>query len=391
MRSPLARAIGLLLAGAASVAAGDTEIRQQLGLEWRHFPHSHLPPQADNDISLEWEGYYRRRWNDGHDIFVAVPWARLNSEDSQRSRLDFQSLSWVHWRGDWEVRSGIRTVTWQVAESLHLVDVINQIDAASDVDREDKLGQPMVNLVWTRPWGSLELFVLPYFRERVLPGREGRLRPAVPFETDEADYESGAERWRTDAAARWSWIAGSFEMALSHFSGTSRDPMFNLEEGRLRPFYPVIDQTGLELQYAAGNWLWKFEGLTRSGFGERYAAGVGGFEYTYAGVGGSGYDLGVLAEYLWDERDGAVFANDFFAGLRFGLNDLAGTEMLIGGIVDADTEEYLGFAEFSRRLGGRWRISLDARAFGGPSRDADRDLGFLYRDDYFSLQLTRFF
>jgi hypothetical protein len=48
----------------------------------------------------------------------------------------------------------------------------------------------------------------------------------------------------------------------------------------LIPFYAIISQGGIDLQYTKEAWLWKFEGITRSGQGKTFAAAVGGFEYT---------------------------------------------------------------------------------------------------------------
>ena len=55
-----------------------------------------------------------------------------------------------------ELRAGIGRVFWGVTESYHLVDVINQTDLVENVDRKDKLGQPLVNFTLVRDWGALE-------------------------------------------------------------------------------------------------------------------------------------------------------------------------------------------------------------------------------------------
>ena len=44
------------------------------------------------------------------------------------------------------MRLGLRKVYWGVTESQHLVDVINQTEGVENLDGEDKLGQPMLNL-----------------------------------------------------------------------------------------------------------------------------------------------------------------------------------------------------------------------------------------------------
>ncbi len=78
-----------------------------------------------------------------------------------------------------ETRVGVRRVFWGVTEFQHLVDIINQSDSVEDIDNEDKLGQPMINLSLVKDWGIVDFFVLPYFRERTFAGAEGR--PGLAF------------------------------------------------------------------------------------------------------------------------------------------------------------------------------------------------------------------
>ena len=364
----------------------------QLALEARQFGEPNGDEQFNNDVSLSGEMKISREWNDGYDEFVAIPSFRLNNRDSDQNRFDFKSLSWNHQGDNWSIRTGVRTVTWQVTESLHLVDIVNQIDASADVDGEDKLGEAMINAVRLTDWGNMEILVMPGFRERVLPGENARLRGPVLFDTKGADYESGAAEWRTDVAAKITWIPDDWEIALSHFSGTSREPVFNFVNGKLRPEYRIVDQTGLELQYAAGNWLWKGEAISNAGFEEqRYAAAVAGFEYTWSGLGETGYDIGFLGEYLWDERDYSQTANDVFLGARLSLNDIPGTSLLIGAIADLHTEEYLGIAEFSRRIGSGMKLDVELRVFGRPGSPAEGDFGILHKDDYINFILTKYY
>ncbi len=383
-------AIALLMA-ALSVPA-TAAIEATVSVESRVFARSNLPGQSNNDTTVALSLRYESIWNDGRDELIVIPHVRVNDRDSEQNRIDFESFSWNHRSGDWSLRSGIRTVTWQVAESSHLVDVINQIDASRDIDGEDKLGELMFNAVRLTNWGSAEILVMPGFRERVLPGKGGRLRTPIPYDNQHADYESSAGNLRTDIALRLSWIPGEWEVSLSHFSGTGRAPRYRVVDGRLRPYYPVIDQTGLTAQYASGNWLWKAEAISNSGQTDsRYAAAVAGFEFTWSGVGISGYDLGFLAEYLWDERDAAALSNEVFGGVRVGLNDIDGTEFLIGAISDLHNEEYLGIIEGSRRFGPNVRAALEARVFGRPGGAVVGDFGFLHRDDYLDVKVEWYF
>lgn len=415
----LVAALGLLFAQSALAESTRFEIRHELGLEFRQFTQPSDYVDHNQDASLSWQGRfaYDRLDSSGRlkNNFTVVPFVRYNSQDSERSRFDLQSLSWTHINRNWELRSGVRTLSWRTTESIHLVDIINQTDLTGDVDGEDKLGQTMVNLVWSGNWASVELFLLPGFRERLFPGDDARLRSPLVFAVDDSMYESGAEQWRTDAAMRTTFLLGDWELAISHFSGTSREPLLLLGGGAsanaatLIPYYPVIEQTGLEVQYAAGDWLWKFEGISRSGFRlplqlqaqaaqrnqGQFVAAAAGFEFTWSGLGETGYDLGVLTEYLWDQRRDELFANDIFLGLRLGLNDIQGTELLLGAIADIDHEEALAFIEYSRRFGDSARVDVTARVFdaagNAQTRMRDSDFFDLHNDDYLSITYTHYF
>lgn len=388
----IATASTVALFASQALMADDWQKEGQLTLELRQFAEPNMDRQFNNDSSLSGEIKISKEWNDGYDEFVAIPSFRVNNRDSGQNRIDFKSLSWNHQADTWALRTGVRTVTWQVTESRHLVDVINQIDASADIDGEDKLGEAMVNAVKLTDWGNMELLVMPGFRERVLPGEHARLRSPVPFDTKGADYESGAAEWRTDVAAKVTWIPDDWELALSHFSGTSREPVYNFVNGTLRPEYRLIDQTGLEVQYAAGNWLWKGEAISNSGFErKRYSAAVAGFEYTWSGLGETGYDVGVLSEYLWDERKFSPLREDIFVGARLSLNDIPGTTLLIGAITDLKTEEYIGLAEFSRRVGNNLKLDVEVRLFGKPGNTGQSDFNLLHKDDYINVILTRYY
>ena len=403
-RSPLLAATSaalIFLSASASAGTSSTETswRQEIAFEARQFAQSSRVVNHNQDTSLSWSAHYEV--TEDNRSFTFVPYAIINSQDDERSRFDIQSLSWTWHQRRWEFRGGIRTVTWQTTEAEHLVDILNQNDFTGDIDREDKLGQPMLNWVYKPDWGTLELFVLPSFRERLFPGERTRLRGPLEFSTDDAAYESSAEELRTDVAVRSTILLGDAEIAISHFSGTSREPILRLVDNQLGSYYPVIDQTGLEWQYAAGDWLWKLEAISRSGFNDesnagfdRYEAAVGGFEFTWSGLGESGYDLGILAEYLWASRREEPLSDDVFIGVRLGLNDLESTDLLAGAIVDTDHSEYLAFAEFSRRIAEVGRIDITARAIGSPrsrfTRISDSQFIELHRDDYLTVEYTHF-
>jgi hypothetical protein len=295
----------------------------------------------------------------------------------------------------------VNKVFWGVTESRHLVNIINQIDGVEDIDGEDYLGQPMINIGTQRGWGRLDVFVLPYFRERTFPGSDGRFRPAFPVDTKNARFESDDEEKHIDFAARYSHYFGDWDVGLSYFYGTDREPVLAIDpanvnaqgEGRLVPTYNLINQGGLDLQYTSGAWLWKFEGIVREGQGKTFAAAVGGVEYTWFQAMNSNADVGFLAEYLWDDRDAeaptTAQEDDWFFGARLAMNDIQDTEMLAGFTIDFDTGETFYNLEAERRIGDDYDLELRARVFTGA--DIDQDTAAFQRDDYIQIRLSRYF
>lgn len=368
----------------------------QIAVELRgFFQAAAFPEQPRASASLLAQPEYYREW--GGQSLLITPFVRLDTGDPDRTHVDIRELQWQYAGRTWELRLGVGKVFWGVAESQHLVDIINQVDLVENIDGEDRLGQPMVNLALIRPWGTLDFFVLPGFRTRTFASPDGRFRFPQRVATELTQFESAAEEHHVDFAVRWSHVIGDLDIGIAHFRGTGREPSFvvGIDANRQEVFIPryeQIDQTGLDLSWVRGEWLWKVELDNRTGQGDRFAAVTGGFEYTLVGVFGTSADLGLLAEYLWDERGERAlspFDDDLFGATRLALNDVQGTELLSGVIVDRHTGASVVNIEGSRRLGDRWRLSVEIRSFIGiPQAD------FLYglrSDDYVQLEFARFF
>lgn len=371
--------------------SGNIEFEHRFFLEDNQFSNQE---DISNSISIQPELYYE--WNDGYDSITFSPFLRYDSHDSRRSHADLREFFYLMSREDWILRLGVKKVFWGVTESIHLVDVINQTDAVENIDGEEKLGQPMINLAWVQDWGTIDLFVMPYFRERSFPGSKGRLRSGLTVEIDDAEYESGAKEWHTDIALRYENTFEDVDLGLSYFYGTSRDPRFEIRPGsdglEAIPIYDLIHQYGIDLQYTKDEWLWKWESIYRSGSEEGYTAIAAGFEYTFFDFKESGIDLGVLCEYLWDSRDensAAAFQNDLFLGTRLTLNDVQSSEFLAGLIYDLEGGGHSFVIEASRRISDSWKISLEFRTFHNSIQG--EVLEQVSKDDHLLLSVAYFF
>ncbi len=390
--------LGMWAFASTPAAVAGAELSGYVAAEFRAFPDAALDPrQHDENASAVAEPEWSWQYNGGRSTFAVVPFLRVDQGDDERTHFDLRELTWSTAHERWELRIGVRKVFWGVTESQHLVDIVNQTDLVENPDGEDKLGQPMVNIAWIRDWGTLDVFVLPGFRERTFPGAQGRLRTHPRVETDRAIYESSREERHVDFALRWSHVIGDWDLGLAHFHGTSREPRFvpvTEPDGEvvLAPLYEQIDQSGADIQATKGAWLWKLEAITRSGQGERFFAATGGLEYTFFGIQGTAWDLGVVAEYLYDDRDAGSappFEDDFFAGVRLTLNDVQSSTALVGCIVDLSGAGRLCSLEASRRLGEHWVLSVEARQF--QELDARDPLFTLRRDDYLQAELAYHF
>lgn len=334
----------------------------------------------------------------GRDRFTLIPFLRVDAHDERRTHADLREANWLHVGDGFDLVLGLDKVFWGVAESRHLVDIVNQTDLVEDIDQEDKLGQLMLQLQLDRDWGMLQGFVMPVFRERSFPGDKGRFRGPLPI-ADDAVYQSDAGQYHPDLALRWSRTFGGLDIGVSQFRGTSREPRLVAEARgggtELVPHYDLIDQTGVDAQYTSGAWLWKLEAIARFGQGDAFAATVAGFEYTLYQVADSDADLGLLLEHLYDgrEEDGdaplTVFQNDVFAGARLTLNDEPDTTLLAGAIVDAEDGSVSLSLEASRRIGRDMKAELEARIF--PKAASDDPLYRIRRDGAVTLRLSRYF
>jgi len=389
-------------------------------------------PLSDPDLSLIAELFYRR-----------------DADDPRRSHGDARQAYLQALGRDVEVYAGWRRIFWGVTEARSLVDTINQTDLVEDIDGGAKLGQPMIQMRWLDGIGTLDAFLLAGTRQRTFPGPEGFPRIPFPIARRASRFPDG-EQNRLDYAVRWQFRGRGFDLGLSWFDGTARDPDFlpclaegsdfpnteggpncNLQDAMpdeplpgplidllqllrlapsdstveaetrqkvmdnlvLVPDYPREQRAGLDLQYLDAGLALRLEALARHRGSDWTTAAVAGLEYTLPGFFETGWDVSGLTEYLYDSRDGDVFtqrfANDLFFGTRISLNDLAGSVLLAGVIVEPDFGNRLFSVEASRRLWSDWRLTADIRVFSDLPNDPLVDL--IDGQDRIRILLQRFF
>ena len=327
--------------------------------------------------------------------FTVTPLYRYDSADPQRKHADLREaylLTFGEWgENSWEIRLGFDRVFWGVAEVHNLVDIVNQVDLVEHPRDRPKLGQPMAHLTMSGDWGVAEAFLLPYHRKRTFPGPRGRHRSGYPID-DDALYESGAEERRVDLAFRYGNAVGLLDFGLSVFAGTSREPVFlpTGPAGPLIPYYERIRQFGVDAQLTTEPWLYKMEAIRRGGARnllgreENYSALILGLERTLYALFGSGTDLTVLAEWLYDgrgRRATTVWQNDLFVSGSLAFNDVRDTRLVAGLLGDLRHDYRALNLELKRRLSNSWTVRLE----GVVTLSADpKDLTYSGRRDSFA-------
>lgn len=402
----------VLAAGAAAaleIAHGELSGRIAAEGRWFYQDNAHAGQDSHNSgLVVEPRLYVE---DDGGRSITVKPFFRYDAGDAGRTHADLREGYFLIFgeagEGEWELRLGVDRVFWGVAESRHLVDIVNQTDLVEHPNEEAKLGQLMAHLTFAGEWGALELFALPYHRQRTFPGRSGRLRSRFVVDDEHVSYESAAGEWHVDLAARYSRSAGPLDLGLSVFDGTSREPCLacvppRLDERReplLVQHYEQIRQFGLDAQITIESWLLKLEVIHRAGASnglgreQDYAAFVAGGEYTFNAVFDSNADLGLLAEWTYDGRgDNAphVFNNEAFAGVRLALNDVEGTQMTVSILWDLDHESRSLGLELTRRLTDQWSLEVAGTFFVAVDEE-DLNLYQTRRDSFVEMGLTYHF
>lgn len=386
---------GLLLLVSGS---GFAEFSGYVAVEAVTFPDAaQFEGQFDKDSSVSTKPRWADDWNDGDDLFTAELFLRAGSADSGRNHFDIRELLWLHIEGDNEWRVGVNTMFWGVAESHHLVDVINQIDTVEGIDLKEKLGQPMIHLKHYEDWGVLDFLVLPWFRQQTYHADAGRLRRPLVVDGDQVEYESADGERHVDYAVRFSNTYGDLDLGVVLFDGTNRDPLFFVGsddngESVLIPYYVQMTQLGVDAQLLYEDWIWRMEYIYRDTSPSAYNAFVGGFEYTFYGIFDSSADIGAIVEYNYNDalpEQAGVFEHDIFIGARFALNDAQSTEFLAGLLYDTNFGSQNLRIEGSRRVGESWKASFEIAIFNNVA--ADDPMSALANDSYLLVDMAYYF
>jgi hypothetical protein len=369
------------------IHAGSSAFDLNIDLQSIYYPDT-LSLSQKNQPSIALNMAHHQDWNDDSERFAAHFFYR---QDSYRTHGDIRELFWrkTFENHDLDLYLGIKKVFWGVTESLHLVDIINQTDQLEDIDNEAKLGQPMLHLSYNKNWGTTDVFVMPFFRERSFIEQPHPF--SLPLPVGESVFESEHGNRHIDYALRWSHALGDLDIGLSYFQGTQREPYLTaLSPTSFTPNYHQTKQSSLDLQYIYGDILLKLEFINRHNHLHSSEASVTGLEYTFSNLFNNAVDLGLILEYQYDNELNSFRTtdNDVVLGTRIAFNGTSNTQILTLLSIDDTNNSKFYSIEASRRFGQSWTGSLTSRMF---TNTHINDPSYSYKDnDYFELSIKKF-
>jgi hypothetical protein len=304
--------------------------------------------------------------------------ARSDENDENRTHADIRELYMLNSWDNFEIKYGINKIYWGAVEFNNLVDVINQDDFVEGFGSDEKLGQPMVQLTYLYDTGNFDFFILPYFRERQFTSVDGG-RPRWTLEVEDNPwYEDEKKEKHIDFALSNTQTLGDFDVRLSYFDGTDREPVLSpiinpitLQPLKLQAMYYQMQQAGLDITAVLSSWLLKFETIFKKTTLDEYNATSAGFEYTIVGLIGRA-DLGLITEIAQDsraEKATTLYQNDVMIGTRLTLNDAASTTFLLGAMFDQDDGANVYSLEFERRLFNSFKIKIESVYYKNTEED----------------------
>lgn len=410
MRALSLRAVGVALAISALVVLGrpataDAKLRSrgEVGVEARAFEPD------DHDFTEEYGAAVATRLQakiKAKPVQAQVRvFTRTGLIDGDRSHLIVEE-AWLQWRhrpSTLQLRAGWQLLNWTATEAFHPADVINSRNLDSNVENPEKLGEPMVSARVKVASTLLTAYYMPLRTAPIYPGRSSRLSflpRALPLTLQRPDPQVSHQ-----FAAHIARTFGSADLAVHAIHHDDRSqPTFDVDLARLTatPRLHRVTQLGLTYAHALDEWVVKLEAAHRIfevDAQPTHTQVAGGLEW------GWGYDDAgegtVLLEgqvVIGGDTDAErkrlhPFQRDVLVGYRHDFQDVAGTELLVGCMVDLEDEQVLANVNFKRRLSGTFTVEASLRAIHAPDGDPLQPVGLqtLHDTRYATLTLRHHF
>lgn len=377
----VAAAAGLLLS--ASRAAADASSRGGVSLESRAF----IPDEDDNteDVGVAVSSQLDIKFQSKPWSVVLRGFTRLDALDDTRNIVNLQE-GYVGFTTDRiSLRLGSQIINWSATEAFHPADILNSRNLDSDIENQEKLGEPMVEFRLRFLQGEIGAYFMPLLVAPKVPESGSRLSvvPGGLVLGEELwidrDGRPTEENFAPQAAAHVTQTIGRADVGLHIVDHADRHtPTFteDPESGDVRPTLHWVTEVGLTYVQVAGPLIMKVEAARRmfrkldpdadTEFDiedvpdhDKVAVGL---EYGWTTA--AGHDATLIAEgqtVLEASRDERkqldVFQRDVLVGYRHAFNDVSAREVFVAFISDIETpNEYVFALRYAQRVTDVWSV-----------------------------------
>ena len=389
--------LGLAFCGALDAVA-DTRSQGEIGLSSRAFSDDNDASTEDLGASVEYQLDFRARQSGG--FRQQLRFSGRNALREKTRTVVILNDAWVGWRGEHlELVIGAETLNWSSAEVFNPTDGINSRNLDSDLERPEKMAEPILRTRLRFGEGGLDLMYLPARIEPRFPGAASRLNWAgsalgQAYWGDQNGHVS-RKRFAHQLAVRADQTFGSTDLTLHYVSHADRAMpgiAVNQMTGEAVPIYSHTQRIGGSVVSQVGDWLVKFESEYRS---PQATETPMGYQRVLDGP-ESHYALVLGADYGWTyESDGegtllleaqtiqkangstkgiglvGPFQRDCLVAYRHAFNDVDGTELLFGWLFDLEMlGEGIATVSGSQRLSNTWKLEGKLQYVNAPDTDS---------------------
>lgn len=310
----------------------------------------------DSRFSKGFKGEVKASQQRDEQSFSGRIFVNWDTEDNQRRYIDVREASFYYQHEKLRFGLGVDTFFWGVAESINLVNVLNQSDVMESIDGKVKLGQPFLSLNQRYDDGDFSVYFLPIFREQNFP-----LRPnyGLPI-AEQPLYEDG--RRRGGIAMRRLFYFDQGEFALSYFAGTRRSPLLvqsQLNPQELTPYYVQTQNAMLDGVYLFENFTLKLELKVGDEQNSNFTAFNFGVEYPIYDLFEGIEEITLISEFLFDDRDAQGEnhgQNDLFIGTKFDFGHSYSSRVRVLYSYDFDFKSQYAEVNYEYRINDYFRL-----------------------------------
>jgi hypothetical protein len=350
--------------------------------------------------SFEWSQYLRNYKNDKNShtedlgisstLQVKSKWQKEDYSATIRGliRQDIADHSrnvalleeaWFSWENETlSISAGSQMINWTAMEAFHPVDTLNSANADSDLEKPEKIGEPMLKVekLLTEE-SSLTFYYMPRFISPELPDSRSRLNVFPDGFKQNIITNSGVKSLSSSKdqfALRYQQTINQTDFSLHFLKHIDRQhPLFNTQ---LDLMYQEVIQIGGTVTHLLGEYTLKsefawfdykqFKGQGVQSNPDHLKFAVGLEKPVYHQNQSESTWILEMQKYLdinIEERESlSVLSNDILLAWKHNLNDSADTEWFVSCLVDMEKpKETISNIHWSKRLDDTHKLKLGIR------------------------------